>query len=104
MQAEAGKSMRKLFWGTLLPCSKKPFLSVFIGTYYSSFSAYIVRLRGYYSVKEHRDGYKSGGLRDTYYVPAKYKNVMRMYQAIHPPFYAQDFPSAWRDIDHLDHL
>lgn len=49
-----------------------------------------------------KEGYKSGALRDTQYIPSKYKNAMRMYQAVTPPFYARDFPSAWREIDHLD--
>jgi hypothetical protein len=61
-----------------------------------------VRLRGYYSVKEKKQGYNSGALRDTYYIPAKYKNAMRMYQAIQAPFYARDFPVAWKDIDRLE--
>jgi hypothetical protein len=57
---------------------------------------------GYYSVKEMKAGHESGARRDTFYVPAKYRNAMRMYQAVQPPYYARDFPAAWRDIDHLD--
>lgn len=72
---------------------------VFVGTYYSTFSAYIVRLRGYYSVKESQPGYMSGALHNTYYLPAKWKKEMTIYQALHAPFYAREFPLAWRDID-----
>lgn len=71
---------------------------VFYGTYYSTFSAYIVRLRGYYSVKENQPG-MSGTLQNTYFLPAQWKNEMTTYQAIHVPFYAREFPIAWRDID-----
>jgi len=73
---------------------------LFFGTYYSSFSAYIVRLRGYYSVKEKQPGYLSGALQNTYYLGA-WKKEMSMYQAVHVPFYAREFPIAWRDIDKL---
>jgi hypothetical protein len=72
---------------------------VFFGTYYSSFSAYIARLRGYYSVKENQPGYVSGALQNTYYLPTQWKKEMSIYQAVHVPFYAREFPLAWRDID-----
>ena len=75
---------------------------IFIGTFYSTFSAYITRLRGYYSVKEHHDGYMAGGLQNTYFLPSKFKKEMRLYQAIHEPMFARDFPVAWRDIDRLE--
>ncbi|KAL7455629.1 hypothetical protein ACHAWC_007164 [Mediolabrus comicus] len=74
---------------------------VFYGTYYSTFSAYIVRLRGYYSVKENQPGHMSGSLQNTYFLPTQWKNEMATYQAIHVPFYAREFPIAWRDIDRL---
>jgi hypothetical protein len=74
---------------------------VFFGTYFSSFSAYIVRLRGYYSVKENQPGYESGALQNTYYLPTQWKKEMSIYQAVHVPFYAREFPLAWRDIDKL---
>jgi len=74
---------------------------VFFGTYYSSFSAYIARLRGYYSVKENQPGHTSGALQNTYYLPSKWKREMSIYQAVHVPFYAREFPIAWRDIDKL---
>mmetsp|Transcript_38251 Transcript_38251/g.82390 ORF Transcript_38251/g.82390 Transcript_38251/m.82390 type:complete len:921 (-) Transcript_38251:426-3188(-) len=75
---------------------------VFIGTFYSTFSAYIARLRGYYSVKEMHQGHMKGGLRNTYFLPSKYKKEMQLYQAVHEPIYGRDFPVAWRDIDRLE--
>jgi len=75
---------------------------VFVGTFYSTFSSYVGRLRGYYSVKEKQDGYTTGGLLNTYYLPGKFKREMRLYKAIQMPFYARDYPTAWRDIDRLE--
>ena len=74
---------------------------VFFGTYFSSFSAYIGRLRGYYSVKENQSGYMSGKLQNTYFLPTKWKKEMTIYQAVHAPYFAREFPIAWRDIDRL---
>lgn len=74
---------------------------VFFGTFFSTFSAYIARLRGYWSVKEKHEGYMTGALQNTYFLPARYKKEMRLYQAIHKPLY-QEFPAAWRDIDRLE--
>ena len=72
---------------------------VFVGTFYSTFSAYITRLRGYYSVKEKQDGYMTGNLPNTYFLPLKYKKETSLYQAVHEPLFARAFPVAWRDID-----
>lgn len=73
---------------------------IFIGTFYSTFSAYISRLRGYYTVKETHD--TSGSLKTTLFLPAKYKKEMRHYQALHEPLFGREFPIAWRDIDRLE--
>ena len=71
----------------------------FFGTYYSTFSSFVVRLRGYFSVKEMQDGYKAGVLRNTFYLPRKFKKEMHLYQAVRQPFYSRVSPVAWRDID-----
>ena len=51
-------------------------------------------------MKELRD--MTGGLQNTYFLPSKFKKEMRLYQAIHEPMFARDFPVAWRDIDRLE--
>ena len=75
---------------------------VFVGTYYSTFSAYISRLRGYYSVKEKQEGFMTGSLPNTYFLPSEYKREMSLYQAVHEPLFARAFQVAWRDIDRLE--
>jgi len=75
---------------------------LFFGTFFSTFSAYVTRLRGYYSVLEKQEGYRTGSLRNSYFLPTKWKKEMHLYQAIHKPLYGRDFPVAWRDIDRLD--
>ena len=72
----------------------------FFGTHSSSFSGYIVRLRGYFSVKEQWEGYKEGKLIRTYYfTPKEVQNEMRIYQAVKMPFRHREFPVAWKDIN-----
>lgn len=72
----------------------------FWGTHTSSFTGYIVRLRGYYSIKEKWEGYREGKLIRTYYLaPKEVQNEMRIYQAVRMPFCHREFPVAWKDIN-----
>ncbi|KAL9188523.1 hypothetical protein ACHAXT_006901 [Thalassiosira profunda] len=75
---------------------------IFFGTFYSTFSAFIMRLRGYYSVKERHDGHMTGVLLNSFYFGEEWKREMKLYQAIHKPLFGRDFPVAWRDIDRLE--
>lgn len=74
---------------------------VFIGTYLSTFSAHINRLRGYYSTKKKLPGYQDGII-DSYYFDhdPNTAKVMRKYFPVHGPYWAREFPVAWRDIDY----
>jgi hypothetical protein len=72
----------------------------FVGAYYSTFTGYINRMRGYHSQKDKLPGYEKGELNSYYYMPTKHKNAMRNYHSIKAPFWAREFPAGWRDIDH----
>ena len=73
----------------------------FVGSYFSTFTGYINRMRGYHSQKDKLPGYENGELFNTYYyVPTKNKDVMRVYHSVKAPFWAREFPVGWRDIDH----
>lgn len=73
---------------------------VFIGTWFSTLSAYVNRLRGYYSVRDKLSGYEKGILKSFYFYPPDKRKRMRRYFAPQPALWAQEFPMAWRDIDH----
>jgi hypothetical protein len=72
---------------------------IFVGTFYSSFSGYINRMRGYYSTREESPGYEEGALNSYYHSPTTMKKEMRMYRAMRKPFHFREWPTAWRDID-----
>ena len=73
---------------------------VFVGTAYSTLSAYINRIRGYYSTRDKLAGYENGELKSYYFMPHEMKTLMTRYLAPKTPIWAYEFPLAWRDIDH----
>ncbi len=76
---------------------------VFFGTYYSTFTGYINRMRGYHSQNKKAYGHQVGMIDSYYFAPKAHFNlprIMRTYSAVEPPFWSREFPVCWRDIDH----
>ena len=71
----------------------------FIGAYYSTFTGYINRMRGYHSQKDKLPGYEKGEINSYYYVPTKHKMAMKQYRSITGPMWGREFPVGWRLID-----
>jgi hypothetical protein len=63
----------------------------FVGTWFSTFSGYIVRLRGYYS--------SIAAANETFYYYEKKKHVMSSPEPPSDPYYTREWPTAWVDID-----
>jgi hypothetical protein len=87
---------------------------VFMGSFFSTFSGYINRMRGYH--KDYADevvgggggagdgldefGSRHDGAVESYYFPRlRDKLVMVQYAPIRYPFYMREFPLCWRNID-----
>ncbi len=73
----------------------------FFGTWFSTFTGYINRLRGYHTDRRARlQGLPRDGIVDSYYFARKEdKDKMREYWPIKNPFYSREYPVAWRDLD-----
>ncbi len=71
----------------------------FFGCWWSTYSGYINRLRGYHSAKNKEKGYELGHLNSYYFLPAEKKYQMTKYHAVKVPLYMREFPTSWRDID-----
>lgn len=71
----------------------------FVGVYYSTFTGYINRLRGYHSQKDKLLGYAKGELNSFYYAQPKHKFEQRYYRSLEGPLWGREFPVGWRDID-----
>ncbi len=72
---------------------------VFVGTWWSTFSGYINRMKGYYISKYKLEGYENGTMNSWYFAPDERYDEMQHYWPPRPPFYMREFPTAWRDIN-----
>ena len=72
----------------------------FWGTFLSTFSSYIMRLRGYYySLTSEEEDVFEGKLKRSYYFPKIRRDEMKLYRAVEQPFFEREYPIAWRNID-----
>lgn len=62
---------------------------VFVGTFYSTFTGYINRLRGYHSQKAKLPGHETGILESYYYIPRHKMEDVRMFRTPYQPFWAR---------------
>jgi len=73
---------------------------LFVGCFFSSFTGYINRLRGYHSELQKHPGYKDAKLLTSYYyAPARLRLQLHHYVPVKQPFWASEFPTAWHNID-----
>jgi GDP-fucose protein O-fucosyltransferase len=71
----------------------------FFGCWFSTFTGYINRIRGYVVEKYKLPGHEDGVIQSYYYALAEHKLKMREYYPVKKSFYAREFPASWRDID-----
>ena len=73
---------------------------IFFGCWFSTFTGFIMRMRGYHSVKDKLAGSEDGVLPTSfYYATPQKKNEMGLYKALSPGFFNREFPTSWRGID-----
>ena len=73
---------------------------IFFGCWFSTFTGYINRIRGYHSVKDKAPGYENGELPTTYYYVTKGKKLaMHKYAPLRGGFFNREYPTSWRGID-----
>jgi len=73
---------------------------IFLGCWHSTFTGFIMRMRGYHSTKLQLDGYLDGALPTSYYYATmKNKFAMRDYTPLSGAFFNREFPTSWRQID-----
>jgi hypothetical protein len=73
---------------------------IFFGCWFSTFTGYINRIRGYHSVRDRLPGSDRGELPTTYYYATPERKLeMHRYTPLRPGFFNREYPTAWRDID-----
>jgi GDP-fucose protein O-fucosyltransferase len=94
------KGMDPNYFGMIeqLVCAKG---DKFVGTYYSTFTAYINRIRGYHAQKSRSEDALNGVLNSEYMGhDGAYRTSLRAYTSARRDFWSREWPIAWRDIDH----
>jgi len=78
----------------------------FVGTYYSTFTSYINRLRGYHSQKQQTTSSSSssnirrqGIIPSWFYSPPDKINQYQRYTPLGTAIFETEYPLAWRNID-----
>jgi hypothetical protein len=72
----------------------------FFGCWFSTFSGYIHRLRGYHANNKKVAGYEQGIVPASFYYALKqHYGKMQEYHPVKKSFYAREFPTSWRLID-----
>jgi GDP-fucose protein O-fucosyltransferase len=72
----------------------------FVGTYYSTFSGYINRVRGYHALKSKTSDAQKGILNSEYVGQDGYfRTALKTYMSASRDFWHREWPIGWRDID-----
>ena len=71
----------------------------FFGCWFSTFTGYINRIRGYHADRLRLPGFEDGIVDSYYYAPADRKFRMREYWPLAGAAHAREFPTSWRLID-----
>jgi len=71
----------------------------FFGCWFSTFTGYINRLRGYHTDDHELPGYEKGIVPSYYYAMSEHFDRMQEFWPIKRQFYAREFPASWRLID-----
>lgn len=73
---------------------------IFFGCWHSTFTGFIMRMRGYHSQNRRDPGYEDGMLPSSYYYATMdRKQEMHQYAPLRSGFFNREFPMSWRDID-----
>jgi len=68
----------------------------FFGCWFSTFTGYINRIRGYHADKDKAPGYERGVISSWYYVHEDKFDNMRQYYPLKPALWTREFPTSWR--------
>ena len=71
----------------------------FFGCWFSTFTGYINRLRGYHSTHDKAPGHKDGIINSWYYALEDRYAHLQTYYPVKQSYYAREFPTSWRLID-----
>jgi len=94
-----GKDINSNYYGMIdqLTASRG---KLFLGCWFSTFTGYINRLRGYHSQKQKEPGYEKGNIMTSfYYAPPDRFNHMHEYYPVKKSFYAREFPTGWMQLN-----
>jgi hypothetical protein len=72
---------------------------LFYGCWFSTFTGYINRLRGYHADDNQSPGFEDGIVASYYYALKDRFLHMQTFYPVKKSFYAREFPTAWRLID-----